>query len=70
MKIGDLQEGDFAITNAGLAVLALSPRSFRPQMDGDANVVRLANGIGAFTKTTSCTKVTKAEAYATAILYV
>jgi hypothetical protein len=67
MKIGDLEEGKFAITEEGMGVLALSSRSFVPHdQEIYANVVHLANGIGCFLKSQRCRECSKEEAFAAA----
>lgn len=69
MTLGELREGQFAITNKGMAVLGLSRRSFQPIEVDYANVVHIANGIGAFLKTDKCEVVTPEQAFEAAREY-
>ena len=71
MTIGELKEGEFAITTEGLGILAMSPRSFRPSKEAEecANVVHLANGIGAFLAHSRCVRATAEQAFAAAREY-
>ena len=48
MKVGELIQGQFAITDSGMGILCLSDLSFVPYDQENANVVHLANGIGGF----------------------
>ena len=69
MTVGELKQGEYAITQSGLAVLALSPRSFKPLNEKDANVVHIANGMGAFSQSDLCTPTTRAYAFEVAAKY-
>ena len=66
MTVAELEAGQYAIVDNGMAVLALSKRSFLPKDEAYANVVHLANGIGAFSKNTPCTIVSMETAFGVA----
>lgn len=63
MKVGELIQGQFAITDSGMGILCLSDLSFVPYDQENANVVPLANGIGGFPKKQRCRVVAAQEAW-------
>ena len=69
MILAELGIGEYAITDNGLAVLGLSDRSFKPLHEDDANVVHIANGIGAFRRNTRCNVVSAERAFEVAMDY-
>jgi hypothetical protein len=66
--VGKLTHGDFAITQIGkMAVMCVSSGSFTPKFAGEANVVRLSNGIGGYLCSEKCRIVSPEEAFARAL---
>jgi hypothetical protein len=63
--LGQLEEGQYAVTTENMAVLAVSSLSFTPVGD-HVNVVHIANGVGSFPPHMQCVICSQEEAFNTA----